>query len=251
MHKKGRLYSDYSVVTLKDFVIMSRNGKARGHPFGVASQLKTWERRGRRLCQVTRRRLESPVKASCIYYYTTRRRFLPPRRIFSLRQTLYLDTRREVEIIRLLQRMQTRRTSPVVIRHEVLAEMIGCSESSVRRAVTKLVQAGHIMRTYITRTTKGGRLCVYKVRTDVIYRAASLLRRASQAIEQLQNASKPAPGGRSEAPKGRARKGFRSKNNNKYRRKRNRSVDNRDLQALMSVRSEERRVGKECRAGWA
>src|SRR5690606_41629490 len=76
-----------------------------------------------------------------------------------------------------------------VIKHKTVAAYLGCSESSVRRSINRLVKQGHIIRSYVSRP-RGGLLCAYFVRTDVIYRRASTFRRAKMKIEQVARAQK-------------------------------------------------------------
>lgn len=147
-----------------------------------------------------------------------------------MKPTIYLDKRRDVEIMRRLQRLQRVRKGPVVIRHQVFADAIGCSVSTLRRSINALVEAGHIRRTHISRPTKGGYLCVYDVRTDVIYRVSSLVRRATRAIEQLTSACKQACSGH----RGLAESdGSKSDQYNKYNN--NRPADGNRLSDLLLV----------------
>lgn len=103
------------------------------------------------------------------------------------KQTVYLDKRRDVDLMRYLQRLQRLKGGVVVIRHRVLADKIGVSESTVRRAVKDMVEAGHITRGYIKRPSRGGHLCMYRVNLDVIYRKGSFFRQAKAKFDQLQN----------------------------------------------------------------
>lgn len=126
-----------------------------------------------------------------------------------MKRVIYLTHRRDVELLRFLQRMQRARGRSVVMKHSTLARRLGCSESSARRSVDRLVQSGHLLRTYLSRP-RGGRLCVYWVHPDVIYRRASTPRRAKEKIEQLVTTCKrrsrgrlrriPDPGGESLYP---------------------------------------------------
>lgn len=174
--------------------------------------------------------LESPyVAVYIVLYHKHGDSFRLGRNIF-MRQTIYLDKRRDVEVMRRLQRMQRVRRSPVVIRHEVFADLIGCSVSTIRRAINALVESGHIIRTHTPRPTRGGYLCVYHVRTDVIYRVASLVRRATRAIEQLTNTRKPAPQAVTRPPQSSASKDLKV-NKDKY----NRHKDGHHLSHLLLV----------------
>lgn len=106
-----------------------------------------------------------------------------------LKRTVYLDRQRDVDLMRYLQRLQRLRGQVVAIRHKILAKKLGVSESTARRAVDRMVAAGHILRTHITRP-RGGYICVYKVDTNVIYRKASTFRRARRKIEQVERERK-------------------------------------------------------------
>ena len=89
------------------------------------------------------------------------------------RPVVYLDRPIKTKLIRWLQRMQRIGKRAVVVRHRVLADKLGCSESTVKRAASwkrACPEAPH------RRPSKGGFLC-YRVRTDVIYRTASSLAR--------------------------------------------------------------------------
>lgn len=101
---------------------------------------------------------------------------------------VFLSHRRDVDVMRYFQRLQ-RIGGSVVIKHKTVAAYLGCSESSVRRSINRLVKQGHIIRTYVSRP-RGGLLCAYFVRTDVIYRRASTFRRAKMKIEQVARAQK-------------------------------------------------------------
>lgn len=68
-----------------------------------------------------------------------------------------------------------------MIRHRELAARLGVSVATVRRAIDAMVAAGHIRRSYMPRSC-GGRLAVYRVQLDVVYRRASTFRRAGRAI---------------------------------------------------------------------
>lgn len=107
------------------------------------------------------------------------------------RQSVYLSRQRDVDVIRRLQSLQRGRGGCVMIRHRELARRLGMSVSTVRRAIDELVAAGHIIRAHVPRP-RGGRLAVYRVRLDVVYRRASLLRLAQCALdaaaEQLRGA---------------------------------------------------------------
>lgn len=106
-----------------------------------------------------------------------------------MRHEIFLDHRRDVDLIRHLQRVQRATGKPVVMKHKTLAKRLECSESTVRRSIDRLVEQGHIRRTYLTRP-RGGVLCVYYVRTDVTYRRSSTFRRAKAKIEQVTSACK-------------------------------------------------------------
>lgn len=96
-------------------------------------------------------------------------------------RTIYLDLQRDVDLMRRLQRLQRCRGGVVVIRHRELAARLGVSVATVRRAIDAMVAAGHIRRSYMPRPC-GGRLAVYRVPLDVVYRRASTFRRAGRAI---------------------------------------------------------------------
>lgn len=100
----------------------------------------------------------------------------------SNRPVVYLDRPIKVKLIRWLQRVQRIGKRAVVVRHAVLADRLGCSESTVKRAVRELSETGHILKEHIRRPTKGGFLCAYRVRTDVIYRVASFARQANDLL---------------------------------------------------------------------
>lgn len=144
---------------------------------------------------------------------------------------VYLDRRRDVQVMRYLQRLQRVRQTAVVIRHHVFAKKLGCSESTIKRAIRRLVESGHIMRAYMLRPSQGGYLCAYRVRTDVIYRMASTMRRLNDLL----------PTGCEQALQGPLRDaGVREsrisiKNNNKCRRKRTVFVDKKLLKGFLSV----------------
>lgn len=149
---------------------------------------------------------------------------------FTLSRTIYLDKRRDVDVIRTLQRMQRARGRSVVVKHRTLADRLGCSESTVRRALDRLEAAGHIKRDHMARE-RGGVLCVYWVRVDVIYRRASIFRRARAKSEQLVGNRKrlcDAPYEPQDVPRGRP-----IQSNKRYRRARR--VDPKMLKGLMTV----------------
>lgn len=98
-----------------------------------------------------------------------------------MRPVVYLDRRIKVKLIRWIQRLQRISKRAVVVRHGVLADKLGCSESTIKRAVRELVAEGHLLREHMRRT-RGGYLCVYRARLDVIYRTASTLRRAGDLL---------------------------------------------------------------------
>lgn len=121
-----------------------------------------------------------------------------------MKTVVYLNHRRDVDLMRYLQRVQQMRGGVVVMRHKTLAAKLGCSESTARRAVERMVRAGHILRTYIPRE-RGGVLCAYRVNRHMIYRRAGLFRKARRKIEQVASTRKthdeailghsPGPGG--------------------------------------------------------
>lgn len=98
------------------------------------------------------------------------------------RPIVYLDRPIKTKLIRWLQRMQRIGKRAVVVRHRVLADKLGCSESTVKRVVRELEAEGHILKQHIRRPSKGGFLCCYRVRTDVIYRTASFARQADDLL---------------------------------------------------------------------
>lgn len=100
------------------------------------------------------------------------------------RPIIYLDRRRDVKLMQRLQLLQRCRGGVVIIRHRELAKRLDMSESTVRRAIEAMVEAGHIVRAYVNRP-RGGKLAAYKVDLDVEYRLASTFRRARAAIEQV------------------------------------------------------------------
>lgn len=100
------------------------------------------------------------------------------------RPIIYLDRRRDVKLMQRLQLLQRCRGGVVVIRHGELARRLGVSESTVRRAIEAMVEAGHIIRTYVDRP-RGGKLAAYKVNLHVEYKMASTFRRARAAIDQV------------------------------------------------------------------
>lgn len=116
-----------------------------------------------------------------------------------------------------------------MVRHTTLAKRLGCSEVTVRRAIRRLVAAGHIIKGHAVRPTKGGYLCVYRVRTDVIYRTASPRRRAEWAAnraqdDHLRTTTKQACDAGLGQRKGGESKAYRYKYSNKYRRGAHRST---------------------------
>lgn len=118
------------------------------------------------------------------------------------RQTVYLSRQRDVDVIRRLQLLQRGRCGCVMIRHRELARRLGMSVSTVRRAIDELVADGHIVRTYVPRP-RGGRLAVYRVRLDVVYRRASLLRLAQCALDVAAEQSRSARKRRRDADRSR------------------------------------------------
>jgi len=154
-----------------------------------------------------------------------------------MRRTVFLDKRRDVELIRTLQRMQRSRGRAVVVKHKTLAKKLNCSESSVRRSIERLVKQGHIIRTYISRD-RGGRLCAYYVDTEIIYRQASLWRRAKAKIEQVLTERKVGDDGTSGSPQSTRSKDIKHKEIDNKRSARPSLVGERDqglLAGLMEV----------------
>lgn len=144
---------------------------------------------------------------------------------------IYLDRRRDVQVMRYLQRLQRVRKTAVAIRHHVFAKKLGCSESTIKRSVRRLVESGHIVRAYLLRPSKGGYLCAYRVRTDVIYRMASTMRRLNDLLptgceQALQGPLRGSKGGERRTT---------NKNNNNYKRKRTGLVDKKLLKGFLSV----------------
>ena len=116
-----------------------------------------------------------------------------------MKEVIFLNHRRDVELLQYLQQLQEEgKWKAVVIRHKVLATYLKCSESSIRRSIYRLVEQGHIIRTYVDRP-RGGKLCAYYVRPDVIYRHASFARRAKRKIEQVLKLKKRPSQGHSDA----------------------------------------------------
>mgnify|MGYP000863139890 CR=1 FL=1 len=168
-----------------------------------------------------------------------------------------LDKNRQVDTIRAIQRIlrvarKRHGNDVVVIRHEELARITGWSVSSVRRSIKELVEDGHIIRTHITRDERGGVLCAYWVRTDVVFRKASLFRRAKRAIEQVRSVEESrhdagsdgsSPGGTEASP---------HRNNDNYNRSRvHSSVKSVDKQALDALLHTARLLGIDDRQrGW-
>lgn len=136
----------------------------------------------------------------------------------------YTDRPRKTQLLRLLQRMQRAQGGQVMVRHATLAKRLKCSERTIRRTIDQLVESGHIIKSHAVRPTKGGYLCVYQVRTDVIYRTASPRRRAEWAInraesDHLRSTRKQAQDAGLKGPRGGERKTYQYKDSNKYRRK--------------------------------
>lgn len=167
------------------------------------------------------------------------------------RPIIYLDRRRDVKLMRRLQLLQRCRGGVVIIRHRELARRLDMSESTVRRAIEAMVEAGHIVRAYVNRP-RGGKLAAYKVDPDVEYRLASTFRRARAAIEQVIGRDKDdddagsdgsSPGGTEASP---------HRNNDNYNRSRvHSSVKSVDKQALDALLHTARLLGIDDRQrGW-
>src|SRR5690625_194152 len=149
--------------------------------------------------------------------------------------TVYLDKGRQTEAIRYIQRVKrVSREGVVVLKNATLADRLNCSESTARRTIKELVDAGHLIKVQVPKPG-GGFLNAYDVDTNIIYRTSSFLRRVRKQVEHASTMRKANGDAGSGCRCGGGSKGFKSKNNNKYKRKRNRSVDNGDWQALMSV----------------
>lgn len=151
-----------------------------------------------------------------------------------MKRTIYLDKPMQVQLIRYFQRLQRMRGKVIIIKHETVAARLGCSESTARRRINELIKAGHIIRTYVPRPTKGGHLCAYWVRTDVIYRRASMMRQAREKIEQVRARCKRRNNEGLSNAESNGRKTLHTKYNDKDKRAR-RSINRDELKALMTV----------------
>lgn len=152
-------------------------------------------------------------------------------------RTIYLDLQRDVDLMRRLQRLQRCRGGVVVIRHRELAARLGVSVATVRRAIDAMVAAGHIQRSYMPRPC-GGRLAVYRVALDVVYRRASTFRRAGRALgEHFVSTRKRRQEGRRSGLRSVGGEASPHRNNENYNRPRahpsGKSVDKQALDALL------------------
>lgn len=169
--------------------------------------------------------------------------------------TTYLDLQRDVDLMRRLQALQRCRGGVVVIRHRELARRLGVSVATVRRAIDAMVAAGHIVRTYISRPC-GGRLAVYRVQLDVVYRRASTFRRARRAVETARGEHfVSGRNGRHDGACGNPAAGgveAKTKNNNQYNRRAGRpSVDRVDTDDLELMLHQARLLGiDDHQRGW-
>lgn len=115
-----------------------------------------------------------------------------------MRRVIFLEKQTDVDLLTYVQEIQTRTKKPVVVKHQTLVQKLGRSESTIRRAIRRLVKSGHLLRTYVNRD-RGGRLCAYWVRPDVVYQKASIFQRAKAKIDQLRHQLETAPKPPSEA----------------------------------------------------